>query len=44
MQCLWIEKVNIVKMSIFLKLIYRYNPITVKIPLCFFVETDKVSQ
>ena len=39
--CSWIEKFNIVKMSIQLKAIYRLNTILIKIPMAFFTKTEK---
>ena len=40
--CSWIEKLNIVKLSILPQLIYKFNAVPIKIPAKFFVDTDNL--
>ena len=40
--CSWIDRINIVQMSIVSKEIYRVNAIAMKLPMAFFTKPEQI--
>ena len=42
--CSWIRRINIIKVSILHKVVYRFNTIPIKIPMAYFTDLEQIFQ